>query len=152
MLGFGIDLGPGQHDDRGKPHPHQEADDRAQRAIGRVIAAEVRHIPRQQQGADNPDAGGNGAAPRDPSPLRPLAAGPKAVETGEGEQDGDKQERPAQQAQQEAVEPSGKPRTLSATGTTTMPPIASSTSTMPPSVKASERSVSWMKLLFSRSL
>ena len=67
MLGFGVDLGPGQHDDRGKPHPNEEAYDRAQRPVGGVVTAEVGHVPRQPQGAGNPDAGGNGTTPRGPS-------------------------------------------------------------------------------------
>ena len=52
----------------------------------------------------------------------------------------------------EGPEASGMPRSLSTTGTTTMPAKATSMSAIAPRVKSSDCSVSLTKLRFSRSL
>src|ERR1700746_3208468 len=45
MLHFGVDLGADQDHDDGEPNPHHEADDRAERTVGLVVAGELRCVP-----------------------------------------------------------------------------------------------------------
>ena len=45
MFHLRIELGAEQDDDDRDPDPGHEADDRAERAIGFVVAAETRHVP-----------------------------------------------------------------------------------------------------------
>jgi uncharacterized protein YlxP (DUF503 family) len=48
MLHLGIDLGADQNDDDRDPDPGHEPDDRAERSIGLIVAAKIRHVPREQ--------------------------------------------------------------------------------------------------------
>jgi hypothetical protein len=71
-----------------------EADDRAERAIGLVVAAKIRRVPGEQQRGGEPHDGREQAAWRDPAPFRLVAARAEAVEAGENEAHQNKQHRP----------------------------------------------------------
>src|SRR5436190_15373248 len=65
------------------------------RAVGFVVAAKLRGIPREQDRNRNPSDTCEGAAPAHPSPLRLPVARAKPVNQREPKGDDNKQDRPA---------------------------------------------------------
>ena len=49
VLDLGIELGADQHDDGREPQPNHETDDRAERAVGRIVVGEIGEVPGEQK-------------------------------------------------------------------------------------------------------
>ena len=60
----------------GQPDPGHESDGRAERAIGLVVAAEIRRVPGEQDRQDDPGERSERTAPGDPTPFGRVAARP----------------------------------------------------------------------------
>src|SRR6185437_1328889 len=86
-LGFSVELGDDQDDDHRNPHPHHEADDGPERAVGLVEAAEIRRVPGKERGGGEPAESGERASPADPAPARFGPARSEPEETGEPQRD-----------------------------------------------------------------
>src|SRR5215469_5033878 len=95
MLHLGVEFGADEDHRRREPDPDHESDDCPKRAIGLVIAAKVRGVPREQDRYRDPCDSGESAAPAHPSPLRFPAAWTKSVKDREPEGDDNKEDRPA---------------------------------------------------------
>ena len=94
-LAFCVDLGAKQHDEKRKIEPEQEHDHRSERAISRVITAEVRDVERKGGRGEQPNQGGEYRARADPLPLRGRATWAVAVEQREKTEYQEREQRPA---------------------------------------------------------
>src|SRR5216684_935312 len=95
MFHLCIELGAHQNDDDRDPDPGHEADDRAERAIGLVVAAETRDVPREQGRSSETYDGSRYAAPGNPAPSRLGAARTVFVKNGEPYCDKREEDRPS---------------------------------------------------------
>ena len=98
VLDFRVQFGPAQHDDRRHPHPHHQADRGAERAVGGVIVSEIGEIPGQRCRTGEPERCRRQRAETQPFPARRAPARPEPVEHAERDQQDDKHQRPARQA------------------------------------------------------
>jgi hypothetical protein len=79
VLHFRVQLCAHQDDDNRDPDPGHETDDRPERAVSFVIAAEIGDVPREQNRCSQPNNRGSYTAAAQPAPPRLLAAGPVSV-------------------------------------------------------------------------
>ena len=77
VLHFRVQLCAHQDDDN--PDPGHETDDRPERAVSFVIAAEIGDVPREQNRCSQQNNRGSYTAAAQPAPPRLLAAGPASV-------------------------------------------------------------------------
>ena len=84
---LGVELGADQYDQSREPNPCHEADHRAERAVGLIVAPEIGDVPRERHGADYPGDRCERAPPCDPPPLRMLAARSVAIDQREKQRD-----------------------------------------------------------------
>ena len=127
VLDLGIEFGADE-DDRGRePHPHHQADHRAERAVGRVVVGEVRQVPGERGRDREPAKRGEHAADADPAPFRVRAATGRSDRAPRGRASRARTATGQRSSGSQSGLPfAANPTKASTSGSTTTAPIASS--------------------------